>query len=145
MKRYLPVLIVALLPTLAYGWAINPQGSAGAPVAVSTAAIEVAACGQRASLEICNQGSQTSNTVGANMLFCANGPVTISPTGMTCGASGTGGTFAPTAAGVGRMILGGQCWNLNAPDNVTWNGIQAEWDCTCAVTNGCNVYVVTAP
>ena len=145
MKKYLAVLLIAALPAVAYGWAINPQGTAGAPVAVSTAAVEVAPCGQRSSLEICNQGSQTANTVGANLMFCANGPVTITATNMTCGAAGTGGTFAPTAAGVGVMILAGQCHDFNSPDNISWNGIQAEWDCICAATTGCNAYVVTAP
>ena len=145
MKKYWPVIIVALLPAVAYGWSINPEGTSGAPVAVSTAVVEVAPCGQRSSLEICNQGSQSANTVGSNLMFCANGPATITPTNLTCGASGTGGTFAPTAAGAGVMILGGQCQTFNAPDNITWTGIEAEWDCICAVTSGCNAYVVTGP
>lgn len=144
MRRYLPVLLFALWPMLV-AWSINPQGSSGAPVAVSTAAVEVAPCGQRNSLEICNQGSQSSNTVGSNLMFCANGPVTITPTNMTCGAAGTGGTFAPTSGGAGDIVFPGQCKNLNSPDNISWNGIQAEWDCACATTNGCNAYVVSAP
>jgi hypothetical protein len=145
MKKLIPVLVAVLLPTLAYCWSINPEGTSGAPVAVSTASVEVAPCAQRSSIEICNQGTQSANTVGSNMMFCATGPTGINATGLICGASGTGGTFAPTAAGAGFFVLGGQCQTFNSPDNVSWNGIQAEYDCICAVTTGCEAYVVTGP
>jgi hypothetical protein len=146
MKKWLPVAVVLMSwSVFAYGWSINPEGTSGAPVAVSTAVVEVAPCAQRASLQICNTGSQTAGTIGTNWLLCANGPTTITSTGMTCGASGTGGTFAPTAAGAGIPIFPGTCQTLNAPDNTTWNGIQAEWDCICTATNGCEAYAIGAP
>ena len=145
MKKWLPVLAIALLPAVAYGFAINPNGTTMAPIAVSTVSVKVGSCAQRSSFEICNQGSQSANTVGSNFLFCAPGPVTITSTGQTCGAAGTGGTTAPTAAGAGQIIFGGQCFGYTAQENTVFPSLQAEWDCICAVTNGCNAYWIESP
>lgn len=138
--------MVALLPAIAYGFAINPNGSSMAPVAVSTAAVKVAECGQRSSFVIWNQGSQSANTIGTNLMFCAPGPVTITATGQTCGAAGTGGTTAPTAAGAGwPVIAGGGGFSYTQMTNTTTPSLQAEWDCICAVTNGCEAYFIESP
>ncbi len=146
MKKWLPVAVVMMWVGVVYGGSINPQGSSGAPVAVSTAVVEIAPClSPRLSLEICNTGSQSVGTIGSNWLMCSNGSITPNAGGMACGAAGTGGTFAPTAAGGGIIIFPGTCQTFNAPDNATWNMIQAEWDCICSATNGCEAYVVSAP
>jgi hypothetical protein len=146
MKKYLVGLFVALLPAVAFGFNINPNGTTMAPVAVSTAAVKVAECGQRSSFMICNQGSQTANTIGTNLMFCAPGPVTITTTGQTCGAAGTGGTTAPTAAGAGWVVFpGANCFAYTAPTNTTVPALQSEWDCICAATNGCEAYFIESP
>lgn len=146
MHKWLALLFIGLIPVAALAGSINPQGSSGAPVAVSTAVVEVAPClSPRSSLQICNTGSQSVGTIGTNWLMCSNGSITPNAGGMACGAAGTGGTFAPTAAGGGQVIFPGTCQTFNTPDNATWNMVQAEWDCICSATNGCEAYVTSAP
>ncbi len=126
---------------LAYGYPLNPQGTSGAPVAVSTAAVIILPCGQRGTMGIKNQGSQTANTIGTNLAFCAPGPPPP-----TCGAAGTGGTFAPTAAGVGWPVAPiPDAFVINSPDNINWIWVESEWDCICGATNGCEIYGISLP